>query len=846
MTGQDPNNHPGNLVPAHPTDPSDQTTISHTSGNSQNQVNHQTSNLSSSSPSGSCSSDSLRGPELTPTPSPTHSAGQSSSDFDSSSTEDQRDNERHVRFRSYESIQYFERDVPINNPPLYPHTHRRKKRFRKKPFPPDTDISCGRSIFETREDDAMREFHSGNHGRAEAYFFWDDMLHEQRFITLKRSNTVPESTSRISSLTHGNMMVRNVMDGGGGRHSSFIRPFQPSPELFNFDFENFRIYHHRPEMSRLNVEDWLTHAAGLGPLWGDTEPLALNFHSTGSMHSALSDPAAESTSSNDAGLPSASTPDSTSFNATTQINSTPTSFSQGYSTSNANTSFTSASSSPMSSRPKHKRRSAPATSNSTCYPRQTQFYQLSAVATHSSINIHFAEDSSAHYQEDNGAGVGQGSGSSRWKPLLSPPSQPTFSPSSLQPSSTISSSHSPANPTLTQTIHSNTSPTPVPQATPSGSIFRYPSHQPIMSRQLQTAPNSSPTEAFSCSSPQRQREMEQEQQQARRQQGRRHTNAQVISLFPAPPQYLSQNTSSLTVSPCRHSAPASAALSGPHPSRNSAPVRPFRPAFETISRQRMSLATPPPETNETKSTLIRNSTSSSSSGSDSKIKNGTAGGATLENSTTLLSSGPPQSSWLTNPSLEDLSLPALKYRIPRPATVSPILQAVMFAASQGLANNNSPGRVENDVPVLNLASQPFPAVLRNAAWEVNTRGSSSYLSPSHRTRTAAENEEIRRGKQTDRSIRDNQLQNIQKQVLQNDQIQEILDDYYIDEEQVIDEDEYYDVDREAKGECKLAEGDDDTQVLINDGKSKKNKKKTLLQRVKSAFTKKSKKSPEAG
>ncbi|KAF9298126.1 hypothetical protein BGZ88_007929 [Linnemannia elongata] len=846
MTGQDPDNHPGNQVPTHPTNPSDQTAISHTSGNSQNQVNHQTSNLSSSSPSESCSSDSLRGPELTPTPSPTHSACQSSSDFDSSSTEDQRDNERHVRFRSYESIQYFEKDVPINNPPLYPHTHRRKKTFRKKPFPPDTDISCGRSIFETREDDAMREFHSGNHGRAEAYFFWDEMLHAQRVITLKRSNTVPESTSRISSLTHGNMMVRNLMDGGGGgRHSSFIRPFQPSPEWFNLDFENFRIHHHRPEMSRFNVEDWLTHAAGLEPPWGDTEPLALNFHSTGSMHSALSDPA-ESTSSNDTGLSSASTPDSTSSNATSQINSTPTSFSQGYTTSNANTSSTSASSSPMSSRPKHKRRSAPATSNSTCYPLQTQFYQLSAVATHSSINIHFAEDSSAHYQEDNGAGVGQGSGSSRWKPLLSPPSQLTISPSSFQPSSTISSPHSPANPTLTQTNHSNTPPTPVPQATPSGSIFRYPSHQPIMSRQLQTAPNSNPTEAFSCSSPQRQREMEQEQQQARRQQGGRHTNAQVISLFPAPPQDLSQNTSSLTGSPCRHSAPASAALTGPHPSRNSAPVQPSRPAFEIISRQRLSLATPPLETNETKSTLIRNSTSSSSSGSGSKIRNGTAGGATLENSTTLLSSGPPQSSWLTNPSLENLSLPSLKYRIPRPATVSLILQAVMSAASQGLANNSSPGRVDNDVPVLKLASQPFPAVLRNAAWEVNTRGSSSYLSQSHKTRTTAENEEIRRGKQTDRSIRDNQLQNIQKQVLQNDQIQEILDDYYIDEEQVIDEDEYYDVDREARGESKLAEGDDDTQVLNNDGKSKKNKKKTLLQRVKSAFTKRSKKSPEAG
>lgn len=93
---------------------------------------------------------------------------------------------------------------------------------------------------------------------------------------------------------------------------------------------------------------------------------------------------------------------------------------------------------------------------------------------------------------------------------------------------------------------------------------------------------------------------------------------------------------------------------------------------------------------------------------------------------------------------------------------------------------------------------------------------------------------------------DTQLQNVQKQIIQNAQIQEILDDYYIDEAQVIDEDEHNDEGREAEGKDGLAEGDDDTRALTENGKGKKKKKKTLLQRVKNAFTKKPKKTPEAG
>lgn len=169
----------------------------------------------------------------------------------------------------------------------------------------------------------------------------------------------------------------------------------------------------------------------------------------------------------------------------------------------------------------------------------------------------------------------------------------------------------------------------------------------------------------------------------------------------------------------------------------------------------------------------------------------------------------------------------------------------MSAASLGLDNNSIQGKADDDVPVLNLASQ-LPAVPRNAAWEVNTRGSSSDLSPPQKPRTTTENEDIRRGKQADRSIRDTQFQNVQKQIIQKDQIQEILDDYYIDEAQVIDEDEHFDEDQEAEGEGELAEGDDDTQAPIENGKGKKKEKKTLLQRVKSAFTKKRKKTPEAG
>ncbi|KAF8949012.1 hypothetical protein BGZ47_000084 [Haplosporangium gracile] len=197
--------------------------------------------------------------------------------------------------------------------------------------------------------------------------------------------------------------------------------------------------------------------------------------------------------------------------------------------------------------------------------------------------------------------------------------------------------------------------------------------------------------------------------------------------------------------------------------------------------------------------------------------------------------------------LNDLSLLAPKYRIPRPATVSPILHAVMSAASNGLSSNNfygnSPEDEDEDVPVLNLALQPS-AVPRNAAREVNTESSSSHNQPQS-PRTANESENIRRGKQTDRSIRDSQRQIVQKQILEHDQIQEILEDYYIDEEQIVDEDEYDD-DREAKGKGEFATGDDDTQALILNGKDKKKKKKTLLQRAKNALSKKLKKTSETG
>ncbi|KAF9141376.1 hypothetical protein BGX30_004923 [Mortierella sp. GBA39] len=626
MTGQDPNNYvSGNQPPTHPTNPSDEMINNHKSGNSQYQVNHRTSKLSSSFSSDSSSSGSSSGPEPTPTPSPAYSASQpssdfDSSDFDSSSSEDQHANGRHVRFRSYESIRYFEKDVPTKNPPLYPRTHRRKKRFRKKPFPLDTDISCGRSIFETSKGDAIRKYHRGNYGCAEDYFFWDEMLQGQRPVTtLKRSNTIPGSTQRsltkdeasglyrfyrFPSMTHDYMMTGNPIDDSG-RQSRTIRPFQPTPALFDFNFDKFRIHHQRPEMSRFDVENWLTHAAGLEPPWAGIEPLSLVYQTTSSECSSLSDTAAESTSSYAAELSSAAATDSTSSNAIGHTYLLPISFSQGYSTSNATFSPTSGSSSPKPFKPKHQRRSAPATSTSTRYPQPSQLYQLGAVATRSIINIHVTEGSSAHRQEDN---------------------------------------------------------------------------------------------------------------------------------------------------------------------------------------------------------------------------------------------GPPQSNWLTNPSLEDL--PALKYRIPRPATVSPILHAVMFAALHGVVNNSSQGKVDDDVPVLNLTSQ-LPTVPRNAVWEVNTRVSNSNPSPSQKPRTATESEDVRRGEQMDRSFRDSQLQKVSKQILQNDHIQEILVDYYIDEEQVVDEDEHYDKGREAEVEGGLAEGDDDTQSLIENDKGKKKKKKTLLQRVKSAFKKKPKNTPGA-
>ncbi|KAF8949013.1 hypothetical protein BGZ47_000085 [Haplosporangium gracile] len=167
-------------------------------GNSQKQTDLQTSTLSSSSSGDPSSSDSSSDPEPTFTPFPAHSAAQSP-DSDSSS-DNQCDNERQVRFRSYESIRYFHEDTPTGSPSLYPNTHRRKTRFRKKPFPPDTYISCGRSIFETREEDSIHEFHSGNYGRSEDYFLWDDMLQEQRVVSkLKRSNTVPSSAQRSFS-----------------------------------------------------------------------------------------------------------------------------------------------------------------------------------------------------------------------------------------------------------------------------------------------------------------------------------------------------------------------------------------------------------------------------------------------------------------------------------------------------------------------------------------------------------------------------------------------------------------------------------------------------------------------
>ncbi|KAG9069452.1 hypothetical protein KI688_010354 [Linnemannia hyalina] len=832
MTGQDPNNQvSGNQPPTHPTNPSDKTTNNHKSGNSQNQVHHRASKLSLSSSSDSSSSDSSSGPEPTPTPSPAYSASQSSSDFDSSSSEDQHDNRRHVRFRSYESIRYFEEDVPTKNPPLYPHTHRRKKRFRKKHFPLDTDISCGRSILETLEGDAIRKYHSGNSGRAEDYFLWDEMLQGQRVVTtLKRSKTVPGSPLRsltkdeasgfyrfyrFPPTTHDYVMTGNPFDDGG-RQSRTIRHFQPTPGMFDFNFDKFRIHHQGPEMSRFDVEDWLTHASGLEHPWADIEPLSLVFQTTSSECSSLSDISADLTSSYAAESSSAATTGLTSSNTIGHTNQQlPITFSQGYSTSNVIFSLTPGSSSPKPFKPKHKRRSAPATSTSTRYPQPSQLYQLGAVATQSRISIHVTEGSSAHRQDDNGAGVGHGSGSFQSNSPASPPSQLTSSTSSLRPTSTISSPH-----------------TPVPQATANGSNIRCPSSL-AMSRQQQASATSNPTETFSCSSPQRQREMEQKKQQARQQLGHRRTNAQVISQFLTPLYNIGQPTSSRTGPPSRHSTPASAAPSRPPPSRSSAPAQP--------------LSQMPPHTNETGSTPIRNSTNPSNSDSGSRTSTGTAGGATLESSTTHLSSGPPQSSWLTNPSLEDVTLPALKYRIPRPATVSPILHAVMSAASHGLAYNGSQGKVDDDddVPILDLTSL-FPMVPRNAVWEANARASNLNPGPSQKPRTATENEDVRRGEQTDRSIRDSRPQKVPKQILQNNHIQEILDDYYIDEEQVVNEDEHYNKSREAEGEGELAGGHYDTQAQIENDKGKKKKKKTLLQRVKSAFTKKPKKTPDAG
>jgi hypothetical protein len=268
-----------------------------------------------------------------------------------------------------------------------------------------------------------------------------------------------------------------------------------------------------------------------------------------------------------------------------------------------------------------------------------------------------------------------------------------------------------------------------------------------------------------------------------------------------------------------------------------------------ISRQRSTLATPPlPDTEEAGAT----GGSNSPSGSNGRgIRTGTAGGAALENSSTLLSSGPHQSNFLANPSLEDLPLFTRRYHLPRTTMVSPILHAVM-TASQGVTSSKHPFSSgeedeDDDVIAFDLNSQP-PVVNSNAPtntpWEVNAGLNSSHSHPQtprtaseiERPRTASEIEERHRGKQTDRSIREgNQDLGNQEYDLDDGQVQDTLDDHYIDEEQIIDV-YYYDYgtqgyeENEAEVGGNGAVAGDDTQRRIGNGEGKE--KETLLQRLK--------------
>ncbi|KAG0297419.1 hypothetical protein BGZ96_006599 [Linnemannia gamsii] len=300
--------------------------------------------------------------------------------------------------------------------------------------------------------------------------------------------------------------------------------------------------------------------------------------------------------------------------------------------------------------------------------------------------------------------------------------------------------------------------------------------------------------------------------------------------------------------------------------------------MEDISRQGLTLATPPQDPNEAGEIGTSNNPSEPS---DRGIRAGTAGGATQANSATLFSSGPPRSNFLNCPSLEDLPLPTQKYHLPRTSMVSPILLAVM-SASQDFTRRNYPfsSREEEDdddkIVALDLNSQfpgvpssaswesqlQFPAVPTNAPWKVHTGSNSNHSRPQtprtasefERPRTASETEERQRGKQTDRSIREGQ--NIQYQALggqecdlNGDQILEILDDHDIDEERII-EAYYCDYGEQGDEGNEVEEGGDgtvayeDTQKLIGNGKVKESR--TFLQRVKkrlSALTK-PKKTPE--
>ncbi|KAF9125454.1 hypothetical protein BGW39_007398 [Mortierella sp. 14UC] len=727
---------------------------------------------------------------------------------------------RHVHFRSTAEIATYVVQTPVGTPPCSPRTIRRKLRRRRLFFSHQVDISCGRSTLESREKDAVEDLYEGRYSMSDDFRRWRQQQEEEaklglqlrQISQLKRSNTYPYPADRsisketacgyyrISPSTYDVMNRLAPMPGQIGPVRTTRPPPTSASSSSNMRFDGRNIRHPREDLTLSEITDMLTEASIQPSPWWDVELLSLDFEVSVTQSSSSAAVGASipvpTTASAATDAPTQTPTVQTAFNYI------PVSFPQGappsisslFSVSfphgvqpTSSSHFASASHSSSSSSSRSKHRSAPIFSKQSRQPSSADMAQMSDAAREVYLSVAAVEVDISQRKKNGSAG------SSKWiktiSNLVRPKShQGTASQDGGDGNGVGSGSRSMRNPSSSSSsqplrpMSTSSSSRPISNTSPFSQSIS-PHSSTISSSNLQTSRPFIPT----------------------------RTSSQCASTFRDP--------SGLAI--IRRIAANS----------NSAGMQ-----LQSISASISQFPNPRRELDPTVSSMLQLPQPS------------IFGGDSGYDSSTLFSSGPTQSSRLTSTESEGASN---SYLPPLPAAMSPILPSVI-SASNGIVASNSLASKENSVvnTTSQLSSQlpnfpsgasrqvdpniKFPDAPSNMPRELN---SSQRKAPG--PRTESEIEDIRHGKQMDGVPRSNNQPRHEEQDLEDED--DYPEDYSIDEEYYIEDDENEDELEEEEGEgageeeSTAAGGEKYSQGPTENGKTKQ-KKKTLLQRMKKGFS----------